>query len=315
MLNKVILVGAGAMAQQYQRVLAHMGVNYEVVGRGESSARTFKDKTEVNVITGGLHKYLKENDAPNRAIVATSVETLASNVKELLKFGCRSILVEKPAGLNTAEIESLVKVSEDAKADVFVAYNRRFYQSVDTVREFIKEDGGVRSMHFDFTEVGWKIKDIYKAPGVKENWFLANSTHVVDLAFFIGGKPIELSSFRSGRIDWHPSAAQFTGAGKTDNGCLFSYHANWDGPGRWSLEFITPKRRLILAPMEGLKIQSIGSFEIRDHELPASPDSNFKPGLYQQTKAFINNTEDERLCMLKETVDLLMFYRSISGYE
>jgi predicted dehydrogenase len=311
----IVLVGAGPMALQYQKVLAGMEVPYVVVGRGESSANNFKEQTGVDVITGGLSKYLAEHDIPEKAIVSTGVEVLGSNVRELLDAGCKSILVEKPAGLDGAEIEELATKVEEHNASVFVAYNRRFYQSVDTARQMIKEDGGLTSMHFEFTEVGWKIKDIHKAPGVKENWFLANSTHVVDLAFFVAGKPAEMSSFRSGTTEWHPTAAQFTGAGKTDKGCLFSYHANWDGPGRWSLDFVTPKRRLILAPMEGLKIQPLGSFAIEDYDLPASPDNNYKPGLFQQTEAFIKDANDDRLCTLQDTVESLIFYRSISGYQ
>ena len=31
--------------------------------------------------------------------------------------------------------------------------------------------------------------------------------HVVDLAFFLGGKPEEISTFISGSLDWHPSAS------------------------------------------------------------------------------------------------------------
>lgn len=313
-MNKTILVGAGPMAVQYALVLNGMKVDFLVVGRGSKSAAAFKEKTGKDVIQGGLDSFLESTLNIETAIVSTGVESLADNTISLIKSGCKRILVEKPAGMTASEIEEVQREADEHECEVLVAYNRRFYQSVKTAQEMIKEDGGITSLHFEFTEVGFKIKDIQKAPGVKENWFLANSTHVVDLAFFIAGKPKEMSCYRAGTTSWHPSAAQFTGAGLTEGGCLFSYHANWDGPGRWSLDLVTPKRRLILAPMEGLKVQVLGSFQIEEVELPSSPDSKFKPGLYQQTKAFLNNSSDERFCSIQETTSLLPIYKKMSGY-
>jgi predicted dehydrogenase len=314
-MNKTILIGAGPMAVQYAVVLNAMNTEYEVIGRGPQSAKTFEEKTGKAVIQGGLKAYLQSNPSIESAIVSTGVEALAENTIDLIRSGCKRILVEKPAGMTAEDIESVNKMANQHNCEVIVAYNRRFYQSVSTAIEMIKEDGGITSMHFEFTEVGFKIKDIPKAPGVKENWFLANSTHVVDLAFFIAGKPVEITCLRGGTTSWHPTAAQFTGAGKTEKNCLFSYHANWDGPGRWSLDLVTPQRRLILAPMEGLKIQKLGSFQIEDVELPDSPDQAFKPGLYQQTEAFLSGKHDERFCTISDTVALLPTYLNMSGYE
>ena len=39
-----------------------------------------------------------------------------------------------------------------------------------------------------------EIEKLNKVPGIKENWFLGNSTHVVDLAFYLGGKPKQIST-------------------------------------------------------------------------------------------------------------------------
>ena len=42
-------------------------------------------------------------------------------------------------------------------------------------KEIIAEDNGVTSFNFEFTEWSHEIEKLEKAPGVKENWFLANS--------------------------------------------------------------------------------------------------------------------------------------------
>ena len=90
---------------------------------------------------------------------------------------------------------------------------------------------------------------------------MANSTHVVDLAFFLGGAPEKISSYVGGKLDWHPNGSIFSGAGITKNNTLFSYNANWEAPGRWGVEVITNKSRLILRPLEKLQIQKIGNLD------------------------------------------------------
>ena len=44
--------------------------------------------------------------------------------------------------------------------EVWLAYNRRFYEATRKAREIILADGGATSMHFEFTEWSHKIRDI-----------------------------------------------------------------------------------------------------------------------------------------------------------
>ena len=62
---------------------------------------------------------------------------------ELIHAGTRRILVEKSGGFNAAKIRALQKKTAEYMAEVFVAYNRRFYASADLARKLISEDGGV----------------------------------------------------------------------------------------------------------------------------------------------------------------------------
>ena len=169
---------------------------------------------------------------------------------QLLQANVKRVLVEKPAGLNCDQIRKVADETKKQKAEVLVAYNRRFYASTLKAKEFLKEDGGVTSFNFEFTEWSHEIEKLKKAPGVKENWFLANSTHVVDLAFYLGGKPKEICCYTGGGLEWHPTASIFAGAGVSETGALFSYQANWESAGRWSLEILTKKHRLIFRPLE-----------------------------------------------------------------
>ena len=311
--KKVLLVGAGQMSIDYVNVLKEMECDITIVGRGEKSADLFLEKTGIKPITGGLSKYLSaNNEFFSTVIVAVSMEALKSTTIELINNNFKSILLEKPAGLNFEEIEELANYAKKNNAEVFVAYNRRFYASVQKVKEIIEEDGGVTSFSFEFTEWSHVIEKLEKAPGVKENWFLANSTHVVDLAFYLGGRPKEISCYTAGGLNWHPKASIFSGAGISENGALFSYQANWEAPGRWSVELLTKRHRLILRPLEKLQIQNIGSVNTEFVEIDDKLDTQFKPGLYLQTENFINNNL-KPLFSIQEQLSNCKYYAKIIG--
>ncbi len=315
-MNKNIwLIGSGGMAIDYVKVLQGLGLEFSIIGRGQQSAKACEEVTGCDVITGGLAGYLATKSAvPTHAIVAVGVEKLHETTLQLLDYGVQYILVEKPAGLNKSEVEAVYLKAKEKNARVCVAYNRRFYASVLKAREIINEDGGVTSFNFEFTEWAHEIEKLNKAVGVKERWFLGNSTHVVDLAFYLGGKPKEICTFTSGLLAWHPAASIFSGAGVSENGALFSYQANWESAGRWSVEMLTKKHRLILRPMEKLQIQKKGSVAIEFVECDYKFDEAFKPGLFLQTKKFLNN-DLNGMCSITDQYAVIDKYNSIAGYN
>jgi len=209
-------------------------------------------------------------------------------------------------------VEDVLHKARGKNAKVYVGYNRRFYSSVRNAQEIIDEDGGVTSFNFEFTEWSHVIKDLQKEPGVKENWFFHNSTHVIDLAFHLGGKPREISCYVSGGLSWHPSASVFAGAGVSEKNALFSYQANWEAPGRWGVEMLTKKHRLILRPLEKLQIQKIGSVAIEMMAIDDKLDVEFKPGLYLQVESFIRN-KTANMIEINEQIENIKFYKIISA--
>ncbi|NVO08507.1 MAG: gfo/Idh/MocA family oxidoreductase [Bacteroidales bacterium] len=314
MQKQIWLIGAGPMAIEYATVLKAQQTPFITIGRGTQSATTFYDKTGLEVVPGGLEAFLKTKPViPPKVIVATGVETLFQNCLELIESGVKEILCEKPGGLNALQVKNLSEKAEQNSVKIYLAYNRRFYSSVKKAKEIILKDGGVSSFNFEFTEWAHVISPLVKAEGIKENWFLANSTHVVDLAFYLGGKPKEICCFNAGGLAWHPAASIFTGAGISVEGTLFNYQANWEAPGRWAVEILTKNHRLYFKPMEKLQIQKTGSVQVEFVELDDSLDINFKPGLYLQTEAFLKNDFTEFIS-IHEQLSLMPIYNKMAGY-
>lgn len=306
----VLLVGAGYMGIEFAKVLKALGRPFIAVGRGEKSAKEFKKIIGEKVYIGGIDKFLSENTKiPKAAIVAISEEQIGTATIKLLRAGVKEILAEKPGGADFEEIKKVAKTARENNARVYLGYNRRFYASVEEAKKIIKKDGGVTSLFFDFTEAVHKIVPLIRAPGVKENWFLHNSTHVLDMAFYIAGRPKKINSLISGSLSWHPQAAMFAGSGVLETGALFSYHANWKSAGRWSIEIQTNKRKLIFKPLERLQTQDVGSFEVRDYKLNNKLDLDFKPGIYKELEAFFLGRKN--LCTIEEQVKNLKYYRKI----
>ena len=310
--KNIWLVGTGPMGIEYCKVLQSLDVPFEVIGRGTESAKKFESATGIIPKTGGMAEYLRNyNSIPEYAIVAVSIEQLASVAIQILEAGVKRVVVEKPGGLTAKEIESVAQIAKRKNAEVFVAYNRRFYSSVIKAERIIREDGGVTSFHFEFTEWSHVIEGLQKAPGVKENWFLGNSTHVIDLAFYLGGgMPQKISCYTSGGLKWFSKASIFAGAGISENGALFSYQANWKAPGRWGIELLTKKHRLILKPLEKLQVQHIGSVDTEFVDIEDELDIKFKPGLCCQTKAFLQSNY-KSLLNINEQVKNAEYYKLI----
>lgn len=315
MSNKdVWLIGSGGMAVDYAKVLNSLAVTTTVIGRGSASAKIFTKKVELPVVVGGLDAYIQTKPKiPSSAIIAVGVEELAGTLRSLLDYGVLHILVEKPGVLTKEELVRMATLAKAKSARVQIAYNRRYYASTLRALELIEEDGSVMSMHFEFTEWGHEIRDLKKAEGVKDAWFLANSTHVVDLAFYLAGAPSEINTYTAGSLDWHQSSAIFAGAGRTNTGAVFSYQANWDAPGRWGLEVITSNYRIIFRPMESLQIMRKGSVNIEPVELDDRLDKEFKPGLYEQTRRFLGG-ERQGSCTLEDQLSLWDTYCRMAGY-
>lgn len=303
------------MAVEYAQVLIAQDANFITIGRGNTNAQLFTEKTGQVVITGGLSSFLKTNpQIAEYAIVATGVESLAESTISLINAGVKYILCEKPGGLNKKEIEQVAKKAKQKNATVLLAYNRRFYASTLKAKEIIEEDGGVTSFNFEFTEWSHVIAPLEKTPGIKETLFLNNSTHVVDLAFYLGGFPKEITSYTMGGLDWHPASSVFAGAGVSEKGALFNYQANWEAPGRWGVEVLTRKHRLYLRPMEKLQIQNIGSVQLEYIDIDDNFDTAFKPGIYKQVEAFLS-LNFQHFIDIKKQLSITEVYYKMAAYN
>jgi predicted dehydrogenase len=314
--KKVLLAGAGNMAAEYVKVLDALDAEAVIVGNRKESVDVFNEKTGKHAIAGGVAQFLKDNENSFEfAIVAVNVNKLFEVTKQLVNANVKNILVEKPGGLKKSDMDELLKLADERHVNVYIAYNRRFYASVEAAKKIIDEDGGLLSFNFEFTEWAHIMEKLSHPDEVMQRTFLCNSTHAVDLAFYLGGFPKEMKCQRSGGLTWHTAGSVYSGCGVTECDIPFVYQANWEAPGRWSVELLTKQHRLYLRPMEKLQIQNKGSVAIDFCEIDDKIDTDFKAGLYGQTKAFLTGEGVEKLCTLEQQRKHLDVYAQISGED
>jgi predicted dehydrogenase len=307
------LIGAGLIAVEHARVMAALGVDFTVIGRRERSAQEFTERTGIAVETGGLAKALENGTFPQAAVLALPVADLADAALSLIKAGVQRLLIEKPGSLS---IESLMGIRDSAVESgclVSIAYNRRFYESTRELSQMIKVDGGVTSVFFEFNEPKRLTESDYYPEEVRRKWFLANSTHVVDLVFHLCGNPTDWRSWSSGSLTGHPTSSRFAGAGTLESGALFSYLSDWEAPGRWGIEIMTVNHRLILRPMEKLHIMNHDSFDVEEVNIDDALDIDFKPGFFRQMEAFLDHKQPG-LCSIEEHMENTETYSKIANY-
>ncbi len=308
-----MLIGSGLMSSAYANILKNLGVNFTVHGRGKVSAAQFERLNGIKPVLEKISDYYKDKNLPKSAIVAVSNDQLSKVTLELISMGIKNILVEKPGGINQCQLQNLLYEANKKGIKVFIGLNRRFYASIEKAKEIINEDGGVLSCNFQFTEWFEQFRHEFSEE-VCKTWLVSNAIHVLDTFIYLCGVPLEYSSYRGLGIDLHESGSIFVGSGVTSNNVFFSYHSNWQGPGRWSLEIITKKNKIILCPMEELSVVKKFSFEVVKVDIENIIDKEFKPGLYKQTKSFLEE-DFTRHCSLEEQIRNFKFYYEVAGYE
>lgn len=316
--TKVLIVGSGYMGAEYAKVLTGLNVEYEVVGRGVSNCEKIKEKFSVKVHSGGIERFLSKNilSEYSHIINTVNINFLNRTTQSLINAGGEKILLEKPGDLNISGLQKISDLSKMSGAEVLIAYNRRFYSSIQNLKKLVKKDGGIIGVHFEFTEWIHTINPEDYDNESLAKWVIANSSHVIDTVFYLIGKPKKMNSNTSGEgmIKWHSNASIFYGSGESETNIPFTYHANWLSAGRWAIRILTKNGAYYLEPLEILQKQGIGTTAIQKVDLDYSLDEKYKPGLYQQVNSFINNHFEDFCTIESQLIKTKNIYNKIANY-
>lgn len=254
----VTVVGYGYMGKEYVKALRALGVRkIRVCSRSAEPLLALQDVSDVEVVSGGYDKLYEAPLPYEWGIVATPLHDLIGAAKHLVTLGYKKLLIEKPISLFSNFVQDLHTDFQTKGVEAFCAYNRTVYPAFYEVLDRASADGGITSCVYDFTEMirpNWPEKF---PPDELGRWGVSNSLHVMSMAHGLVGLPQDWRAYQGEQsaIAWHPSGSVYVGAGVSDQGIPFSYHANWGAVGRWSVEVRTAAGAYLLCPMEKLQFK------------------------------------------------------------
>lgn len=316
--HSATVIGYGNMGREYVKALQWLGVSQiTVCSRSPGRLEELKNVKSMRLVSGGYQQLDARSKEEEIAIIAVPISELIPAALFLKELGFRKFLIEKPLSLYSKELEVFLEKFETRGMEVFCAYNRAAYPSLLEAEDLCRKEGGITSCTYTFTEMirdNWT--ELFSAEELSR-WGIANSLHVMSMAHRLIGLPKEWKAYQGGNaVAWHPAGSFFVGAGFSEKGIPFSYHADWTSKGRWSVEVHTGVSSYRFCPLEKLlqKKSALGEWE----EAPVKCFSNdVKVGFVEQVAAMLNRTVRTKipLVSLREALLLTRFGEDVFGYS
>lgn len=299
---KVLLIGCGNIAQHYAFFLKENNVFFEVHGRSLQNTVEFASKFDVSYTCEEV------GSAPNfesysHMIIAAPIETLSIYIEKTVHYKNLHILCEKPGFLKLPELASY-----SDNPNLWFAYNRRFYKTVQLLKEELL-GSEYTAVDVQIDERIVQVANSKKSTEVKNRWMLANTSHVIDLVFYLFNYDLDFTRFtntRHGSLPWHPSG-QFFFSSYSDSKCIISFNGAWNGVGGWSIKASTTSSDLVLKPLEKLTINTV------DNSEEFVEDDIFKPGFHGMLNSFF--TDKSSLMSVNDLKKLSSFIFDLAMYE
>tara|TARA_B110000858_G_scaffold126305_1_gene143861 strand:+ start:6301 stop:8160 length:1860 start_codon:yes stop_codon:yes gene_type:complete len=307
----ILIIGTGTIAIEYIKCLKALeNDNFEVIGNTNEKCNAITNNYNCKCYSGGVENFDFSKNY-SQVIIATPIKLLFTHLRIVIEKAkhVKNILIEKPGSLYNYQIKEIINMKK--KINIFIAYNRRFYNSVIEGKKIIKNDK-IEEIELCINEYNLDELSKIRSNEIMENYFTCMTTHVVDLTFFLAGIPKKINSTVSGygELDFHKKGSIFNGTGITDKDVNFKFHGDWRKSGKWKLD-LKLKSGIILSyqPLEDLKIINLDkSTKIIKR---SENDEKFKPGYYEQVKSFLSLEKENLLTIEEQYNNLSIYYKML----
>jgi len=288
MMRNIGVIGSGYTAQHHIEAILKLGSNVSGIASRPGSNTTFKLGQQFNIprIYTSVELLANEIDSFDGLVVCIPTEAV-TEVLDLVGNKSIPILIEKPA---ISHIDSLKKFKN---SQIFIAYNRRFYETVKTFKETASTLEGFYQIQIVEDVINLKSQELIN------KIICNNSIHFFDLFHFLFGK------YYIDQVSVMPGFSSFGVTIKSLKGDQIGVmHIYFGTPINSGITFYNKNCVLELKPLEKLlrynhlKVIEPGEKnKIRLYTpiwLPETEkhlfyeDSTTKPGFYEQMKVFLN---------------------------
>ena len=181
-MKRVLIIGAGVIAKEYLKVIKmRKGIVVSCIfSRTYSKTLSLSKKFKIKKIFKTKNELAKNKDLFDAIIVAVNIENNLKILKFCLTLN-KKILIEKPLALNFKQNKDLNKLDKYSKKNIFVAMNRRFFDSsLYLKRKLTKFSNQKRIVEvYDCQNERYFDKKKFH-PQVRKSLMYANSIHLID---------------------------------------------------------------------------------------------------------------------------------------
>jgi predicted dehydrogenase len=291
---RIGLIGAGEISEWHVRALRAAGCTVSAIAArtGSSRAGELARRLRIPVVFDSWQDLLDRPREWDGLVIASHTDATA----DILTYALRTkvpILVEKPVAWTSKRIADLRVLAHPL---VLVGFNRRFYRTVQFVRDYVRTNEPLLA-HLSLPEALGADGD---GTNPRRHWrpFFSNSCHGLDILRFVFG-PLRVESVHrlvrsDGRL--YGLGAMLSSA----RGDVIQLSGNWGTAANFGLCLDRPGRRVELRPFEIATVyEGMDVLEPSD-EAPIrryvprvkeridleSVDCVEKPGFVQQALAF-----------------------------
>jgi len=237
-----------------------------------------------------------DSETPDAIWVTASWDIIDELLLPVLERGI-PVFFEKPVALSSSRIIDAINTYPGILDAVQVGYNRRFYNVVNTLKEYLKDSKVIHAEVFIPESV--PLNDT----GLVRYRTLQNSSHVIDLMLYIFG--ITEPEIRAKCSIKQPSTVTPGFTAILDSGLGFSVYLSsvFNSPLNTCIRIYTDDERIFeLKPLERLNIykgfditgpsaeQPVRLYNPRIIYTQYEDAGRFKPGFHEQTEAFFKST-------------------------
>lgn len=279
----LVIIGAGNMANEYLKVArTFKEINiFGIYSRTYKKALKLKNKYKINKIYKSLSE-IKKCKICDILIVCVSAE----NNEKIYKFFLKSklnILAEKPISLDFKSSKQIIDKSKKLKSKIFVALNRRYFDSNIYLKKIIKKMKGKRILEVFDCQNKNRYEKLGHNKKVINSLMYANSIHLIDyFNMLCRGKVKRIVKMKfSRKIPIVIAKIMYS------SGDIGIYYANWNRHLKWKIKLtVNEKIEFVLQPLETIKAYKISNNKLI---LSKSFPSKYKDGLKNMLQDLIYN--------------------------
>ncbi len=308
--NKIILVGTSPIVEYHVKALKKADFKIIAVASSNTNSSSHKKFARKNIIKKSYSdwKEMMNKEKYDGIVIATRTESTIEILEHAIKQNI-PILVEKPVSFNSKDIKKIINKSHKM---IMVGYNRRFYKTVNVVKNLISEEENPILASMTTPELS-NIKD-----------FFNNTSHSLDILRYIFGE-IKLTYVK--KLIINNVQKGFVATFSDNKKDIIQFIANWDASDNFSLSVFQNTKKIELKPYEELSIydgidviQPMDTNPIRQYvpklveKITLEPiDKYIKPGFYQQSCTFLELIENKTRSNISAT--LIDAYKNIEMCE